>query len=113
MIGTGNDEVRKGISEIKSQLSRDFAQVDEISCAFSNLMVSNLETIAWVSGNLKVDVVISGKKESYHGRLTMVMENRGGKFLIHQSHFSLPYPTQASGQSWPTVECKTLEPSRH
>ena len=36
------------------------------------------------------------------GRLTAVLEKRHGRWLIVQSHFSMPYAEQAAGQSSPS-----------
>ena len=101
-IGTGVDEKRIGLNEVKAQLERDLAQSAAISVEQGWSSVSAAGSVAWVAADATIHVKASGQEISFPGRLTAVLEKRGGKWLIVQRHFSVPDREQAAGESFPT-----------
>jgi ketosteroid isomerase-like protein len=99
-IGTGPDEWRVGPEEFKAQLERDFAQSEALSVDYEPLVVSEAGPVAWVAGRARVRARVEGQDVSLTGRFTAVLERRGDRWLLVQTHFSLPAAEQAEGQSF-------------
>jgi ketosteroid isomerase-like protein len=99
-IGTGPDEWRVGPAEFKAQLERDFAQSEALSVDYEPLVVSEAGPVAWVAARASVQVRVEGQKLTLTGRFTAVLEQRGDRWLLMQTHFSLPAPEQAEGRSF-------------
>jgi ketosteroid isomerase-like protein len=91
-IGTGPDEWRVGPAEFKAQLERDFAQSEALSVDYEPLVVSEAGPVAWVAARASVQVRVEGQKLTLTGRFTAVLEQRGDRWLLMQTHFSLPAP---------------------
>jgi len=100
-IGTGLDEKRLGLEEVKRQLKRDFAQSDDLSWDSGWHTVSAAGKVAWVAGDLTLHAKIGGRKITLPMRSTTVLEKRKGKWLVVQLHNSMPYPEQKARQSFP------------
>jgi ketosteroid isomerase-like protein len=99
-IGTGPDEWRVGPAEFKVQLERDFAQSEALSVDYEPLVVSEAGPVAWVAGRARVQARVEGQDVSLTGRFTAVLEQRAGRWLLMQTHFSLAAAEQAEGQSF-------------
>jgi uncharacterized protein (TIGR02246 family) len=99
-IGTGPDEWRVGPEEFKAQLERDFAQSEALSVDYEPLVVSEAGPVAWVAGRARVRARVEGQELTLAGRFTAVLEQRQGRWLLVQTHFSLPAAEQAEGQSF-------------
>lgn len=102
LYGTGADEKRIGPSELREQVERDWSQSDAVSFTREWTIVSSAGSVAWVAADISFSAKIGGQELSFHGRLTSVLENRGGSWLIVQSHFSSPVAAQEEGESFPT-----------
>jgi ketosteroid isomerase-like protein len=100
MYGTGADEKRVGLPEIRSQLERDWSQSDAASITFDWASVSAAGSVAWLAADIAFKANVGGQELTLAGRLTNVLENRAGKWLIVQGHFSLPAAEQAEGESF-------------
>lgn len=101
-IGTGGDEKRIGLAERKTQLERDFAQSEAISVELGWSLVSAAGSVAWVAADAIVHTKVSGQEISFPGRFTAVLEQRSGRWLLMQTHFSMPAREQAEGESFPS-----------
>jgi ketosteroid isomerase-like protein len=99
-IGTGQDEWRVGPEEFKAQLERDFSQAEALSVAYEPLVVSEAGSVAWVAGRASVQARVAGQDLTLAGRFTAVLEQRGDRWLLMQTHFSLPAAEQAEGRSF-------------
>jgi ketosteroid isomerase-like protein len=99
-IGTGPDEWRVGPEAFKAQLERDFAQSEALSVDYEPLVVSAAGPVAWVAGTARVQARVEGQDVTLAGRFTAVLEQRAGRWLLMQTHFSLPAAEQAEGQSF-------------
>jgi ketosteroid isomerase-like protein len=99
-IGTGPDEWRVGPEAFKAQLERDFAQSEALSVHYEPLVVSEAGSVAWVAGRARVRARVEGQELTLAGRFTAVLEQRAGRWLLVQTHFSLPAAQQAEGRSF-------------
>jgi ketosteroid isomerase-like protein len=99
-IGTGPDEWRVGPREFKAQLERDFVQAEALSIDYEPLVVSEAGPVAWVAGRATVQARVEGQDVAMSGRFTAVLEQRGDRWLLVQTHFSLPAAEQAEGRSF-------------
>lgn len=103
MIGTGADEKRVGIAQIKAQAERDWAQTESTALTWGPWqMVASSGSVAWVATDATFKVKAGGQDITLSGRMTAVLEKRGDTWLIAQAHFSMPYSGQAKGESFPT-----------
>ena len=99
-IGTGLDEWRVGQQQFKAQVERDFAQSEALSLDYEPLVVSEAGPVAWVAGRATVRARVDGQDLTLTGRFTAVLEQRDGRWLLVQTHFSLPAAEQAEGRSF-------------
>jgi len=102
LYGSGADEKRVGIDEIRAQVERDWSQSEATSFTYGWTSISSAGMVAWAAVDLTFMVKADGQEFSFDGRLTNVFENREGKWLMVQGHFSLPSATQEEGESFPT-----------
>ena len=100
-IGTGGDEKCIGLAEIKAELERAFAQSEQSLIQIGWHSVSAAGSIAWGTADAVIRAKVSGQEISIPVRLTTVLEQRGGRWLIVQSHASMPAAGQKEGESWP------------
>ena len=101
-FGTGADEERVGLSEIKEQFQRDWAQSESASIDWDQVSVSAQETMAWVAAHVTLKARASGREMMFPARITVVMDKRDGKWLIDQWHMSVPMAGQKEGYSFPS-----------
>lgn len=101
-IGTGGDEKRIGLAEIKALFERDFAQFEDASLKLAQPSVSAAGSVAWVVADLILRANTGGREISLQARSTAVLERRGDRWLIVQLHASLPATGQAEGEAFPT-----------
>ncbi|GJL78653.1 MAG: hypothetical protein NPINA01_16420 [Nitrospinaceae bacterium] len=99
VIGTGEDEKRTGLEEIKIQFERDFNQSDQLIVEFKNVSVSQLGSVCWVAGDTHVYFTAQEKAMHVFLRFTGVLANREGHWLFVQTHFSLPFSDSAGDGS--------------
>lgn len=102
MFGSGADEKRVGLTEIKALVERDWSQSDAASFTYRWTSVSAAGPVAWVAADVTFKAKVGGQEVTLLGRLTGVLENRAGNWLLVQGHFSLPAATQVEGESFPT-----------
>jgi ketosteroid isomerase-like protein len=99
-IATGQDEWRVGLEEFKAQIERDFSQAEALSVDYEPLVVSEAGSVAWVAGRASVQARVDGQDLGLDGRFTAVLEHRDSRWLLVQTHFSLPAAEQAEGRSF-------------
>jgi class 3 adenylate cyclase len=100
--GTGVDEARTGRAAIREQIERDLTQADGLSWTMLPQSISSAGSVAWTAGDVVIRVTMGGKTLDIPHRLTMVLECRGGQWLLLQMHLSVANGAQAVGQSFPT-----------
>ena len=100
MFGTQADEKRVGLAEIQAQAERDWSQTEAGAIEYGWTSVSAAGSVAWVAADVTFNAKVAGQGLALPGRLTAVLEKRGDRWLIAQSHFSFPAPGQ-EGESFP------------
>jgi ketosteroid isomerase-like protein len=102
MYGTGADEKRVGLAQVKAQAERDWSQSDSISIKYKWMSVSASGPAAWVAADAAFVLKSAGESFSLPARTTFVLEKRGNNWLIVHAHFSFPASGQEAGESFPT-----------
>jgi uncharacterized protein (TIGR02246 family) len=102
MYGTGADEKRVGPTQIRAQAERDWSQSEAVYLDYKWMSVSASGSVAWAAADVAFNLEAGGEKMSFPARTTFVLERRGNKWLIVQSHFSFPAGEQQAGESFPT-----------
>jgi ketosteroid isomerase-like protein len=101
-IGTGGDEKRIGLADIKALFQRDFAQFEDASLKLVRPSVSAAGSVAWMVADLILRAKTGGREISLQARSTAVLEERRDRWLIVQLHASLPAAGQKGGEAFPT-----------
>lgn len=101
MYGTGADEKRVGRAEIQRQAELDWSQTDTTTLKYDGLSVSASGNVAWAAADATFELEAGGQAMSLPARLTAVLENRDGRWLVAQAHFSFPAAGQDEGQAFP------------
>jgi uncharacterized protein (TIGR02246 family) len=105
VFGTGIDEVRVGRQQIAAQARRDFGEADRLAFRLGEVRVSAAGEVAWaVLPDAAIEASVGGQEESFALRVTMVLQQRDGRWLIHRAHISAPLAGQEPGRSFPTGE---------
>jgi len=102
MFGTGADEKRLGLAEIKSQVERDWSQSEATSLTYEWTSISSAGAVAWVAADVTFGIKAGGQQLTFPARMTCVLEKRGDHLLFVQGHFSFPAAGEAEGESFPT-----------
>ena len=100
LYGTGADEKRIGMEEIRMQVERDWAQTEQAAMAFEWISVSGAGKVAWVAVDGSFRFKANGQDGSFPARVSFVLEKRGARWLIVHAHFSTPAPGQEEGASF-------------
>lgn len=101
LFGTGADEKRIGLDELKYQAERDWSQTNALGFNIGWHSVSTAGSVAWIAAEGAGQGQAGGQAFEFPFRLTAVFEQRGDQWLLVQSHFSLPAPGQEAGDSVP------------
>lgn len=102
LIGTGRDEKCVGLDEIRNILGRSLSQFEEASFKFGWHSVSAAGSVAMLAADVTLYVKTSDRQITEQMRLTVVLEQRGDRWLIIQWHDSLPAAGQKEGQAFAT-----------
>jgi ketosteroid isomerase-like protein len=100
MYGTGADEKRVGLREIRAQVERDWEQTESTVLTYEWVSVSAVDRLAWAAVDGRFQIRAGGEAMTLPARITVVFENREGKWLIVQAHFSVPAASQDEGSSF-------------
>jgi ketosteroid isomerase-like protein len=73
MYGTGADEKRIGLDEIRIQAQRDWAQTDAIAVTFDWMSISAAGPVAWAAMDGRFEIRANGQEMSMPARLTLVL----------------------------------------
>ncbi len=101
LYGTGPDEKRKGLEEIRAQAQRDWAQSESSELVLGDTTISAAGAVAWTAGDAKFRVKAGGRSMEVPARVTSVLERRDGKWVIVHWHASVPAADQPAGRSFP------------
>ena len=100
VIGTGRDERGVGPAQIGAIFERAFTQFSEASFEFGWHSVSVAGLLAWLAADVDFRATAGDRESSRQIRLTAIMEKREGRWLVLQSHDSVPDRDQAEGESF-------------
>ena len=104
LYGTGRDEERIGIVEIKAQFVRDWAQSEANSVITKDVTGAEFEKFAFAGANVNFRATINKLEYEWFGRLSFVWtRNEENRWEIIHLHASMP-SEQARGQSFPIRE---------
>lgn len=103
LVGTGADEKRVGLAEIRAQAERDWAQSDSASWEWGWSSVSAAGPVAWATVEAVGQITAAGQEMRLPLRLTVVLEQRNGRWLWVQAHASVPAQNEPEGASFPTA----------
>ncbi len=101
LFGTGLDEKRIGREQFKFQAERDWAQTEALAFNFTQHYISAAGPVAWVAAEGLGQGKVGGQEIEFPLRMTAVLEQRDDKWLLVQSHVSLPSAAQEDGNSVP------------
>jgi uncharacterized protein (TIGR02246 family) len=97
-IGTDADEKKLGREGLLEGLQRDFAYADSITVELPWISISGSGTVAWIAADYIYHVIVEGLEVQVKGRLTLIMEKRGERWLIVHAHFSAPVDGQGKAE---------------
>jgi ketosteroid isomerase-like protein len=100
-MGTGSDERRIGMDEIKAQIKRDWAQSEAAAIEITWSQVSAAGNVAWIASDGILKAKIGGKNADFPCRFSAVLQKHKDRWLIMQTHFSFIEAGQAIGESFP------------
>jgi ketosteroid isomerase-like protein len=102
IVGTGADEVRFGLTQIRTQVERDMAQADSISMRFGDLTVRVAGEAAFAYADAAFAGSVGGEDFSLPVRMTVGLVRAGDDWRIAQFHVSVAYGEQTEGESFPS-----------
>jgi len=95
IFGTDSDEKLMGWTQVKNTFQKQFENFEEtyISVSDQKIKIDCVGKTAWFSEILNYNYTTTkGVSKKFEGiRFTGVLEKREGKWLIVQSHMSIPY----------------------
>lgn len=101
LYGTGADEKRVGRDEILAQLVRDFEQSESLHCDLDWNLVGVSGSVAWVASDVTIHYKVAGCDEiAFRARLTTVLQDYDGRWLLEHFHLSVAAGNQEEGQSF-------------
>lgn len=100
LYGTGADEKRVGLAQIKMRFERDWSQSEAASLTFDWHAVSAVDGLALVAADGAVHAEVQGEDVTMPVRVTTVYAQRENKWLVAQMHVSMPAGEQAEGESF-------------
>ncbi|MBI2911042.1 MAG: nuclear transport factor 2 family protein [Chloroflexi bacterium] len=100
LYGTGGDEKRMGLAEIRTQFTRDWSQSESSALRFHWHTVSMAGGAALVGADGAAHARVDGQDVTMPVRATVVFEQRGDRWLVAHMHVSMPAGEQAEGESW-------------
>jgi ketosteroid isomerase-like protein len=101
LYGTGADEKRVGLDEIRFQLERDFSQSESLSCTLDWNLVGISGNVAWVASDVTITFKAIGQDAmSFPGRVSTVLQDYDGRWLFEHFHLSVAAASQEEGQSF-------------
>lgn len=105
MFGTGRDEYRAGLDEIKDQLERDWSQASAGKLNLKHHLHASKDGTSWASAIFQAEITIDGKIhifENLRGSI-FVEKDDSGEYKISHMHASFPDPEQPEGNSFKDI----------
>jgi ketosteroid isomerase-like protein len=93
-VDSGPEGRHVGADAIKNAYQAEFAQIQSVVMEYGWLSANAKGDITWFATELNAKVDTGKEKFNVPGRWTGVLEKRGGKWVIVQSHFSYTVPEE-------------------
>lgn len=100
-FGSGSDEIVRSFDELRTSFSRDFSQCEEVSMVFTDTLIREVQSSAWMIALCTISARTKGEVISLTGRMSAVFVSTPNGWQIAQTHFSIPDVSQDAGQSFP------------
>jgi ketosteroid isomerase-like protein len=101
MYGTGADEKRVGVDDIRAQIKRDFSQSESMNVALDWNLVGISGQVAWVASDVTIRFKVAGQPEmAFPARVSSVLQDYDGRWLFEHVHLSVAAASQEEGQSF-------------
>jgi class 3 adenylate cyclase/ketosteroid isomerase-like protein len=101
-IGTGKDERRVGIAEVREQIKRNLDQSRALFFRFDWVRASSAGPVAWVAAEGVMQAELADAEIDIPVRFTGVLEVVHGDWALVQAHLSMPAAGQEAGESFPS-----------
>jgi hypothetical protein len=98
LYATGADGKQIGRAEIKQHVERDWSHSQSAALMLDWHAVSAAGPVAWVVADGALHANVDGRSVTSRVRLTTVLEQRSGKWLVAHLHVSVPTGEQPSGE---------------
>lgn len=103
MWGTGPDEHRVGLEQVKVQLKRDFSQSEKSEIEVVAFVPTPIDAL-WAAALCNGKITINGKTHCFENlRGTIIIEKEDGIWKISHMHASFPDYRNAENSSFPVV----------
>jgi uncharacterized protein (TIGR02246 family) len=89
-VDSDTEQPFSGIDKIREAYTRDFSNMESATLKYSGALVGSKGDVAWFATGISANVTVEGEKMTVPAQWSAVLEKRGGKWLIVQSHFSFP-----------------------
>ena len=101
VVGTGADEVRLGLDQIRTQVKRDISQADSIAIEYGDITVKVVGEAALCFAPAAFAGSAGGQRFELPVRLTAALVETAEGWRIAQFHTSVAFGDQAEGESFP------------
>lgn len=103
MWGSGLDEYRVGLRQVKEQLERDWGQSDASEIRIISFVPTGMDAL-WAAAICEAKITIDGKEHIFeHLRGTILIEQEESVWKIAHMHASFPDYRNAEGTSFPSL----------
>jgi len=100
-LGSGADEVVHTFEELRTGITRDFSQCDEVSMKLSDIKIQEVQGFAWMIATCTITARTGSEVLSLTGRMSGAFILIPDGWQVAQTHFSMAYGAQETGQSFP------------
>ncbi len=101
-IGTGRDERRVGLAEVREHIKRNLDQSRALFFRFDWVRAASAGPVAWVAAEGVMQAELTRSEIDVPVRFTGVLEIIHGEWLLVQAHLSTPAAGQEVGESFPS-----------
>ncbi|MDZ7728607.1 MAG: adenylate/guanylate cyclase domain-containing protein [Dehalococcoidia bacterium] len=101
-VGTGADERRVGLSQVRDQIERNLDQSRALFFRFDWVRAAAAGPVSWFAAEGVMQADLRDAELDFPVRFTGVLEVVHGEWRLVQAHLSLPAAGQHTGESFPT-----------
>ena len=102
LIETGPDQWWIGREQVRRGAQLDWETTEgEMPVEFTPRNVAAAGDVAWVNGELRINIRFQGRDLDLEARATAILRREGDRWLMHTLHVAVPNREMAPGQQWP------------